>query len=176
MRRIFPAYIGLAAALAAAPAVAEVASADAGGFAVAYSAHVAAPPTRVWDALVHPGRWWNMEHSYSRDGANLTLEPRAGGCFCEFAPADKGTVEHMRVVQARPATLLRLSGALGPFQAMAVTGTMSWTLKPAGEGTELRMTYAVGGYIPGGAQAAAPVVDQVLADQFARLSAFAVKK
>jgi len=165
----------LAAVALAAPAVAEVRQAEPGGFVLAYKATIAAPPAKVWDALIEPGRWWNMDHSYSGDGANLTLDARAGGCFCEKVPKDGGSVEHMRVVQARPGSLLRLSGGLGPFQAMAVSGAMSWELKPAGRGTELSMSYAVGGYVPGGAQAIAPMVDQVLADQFRRLAEAAAK-
>lgn len=174
MMRCFPMTAMLAVA-AASPAGAEVKDVGDNGFTVAASATVAAPPARVWDALIHPGRWWDMEHSYSHDGANMSLDPRVGGCFCEKVPADKGEVEHGRVVQIRPGSLLRIDGALGPFQAMAVTGVLSWTIKPAGSGTMIGMTYTIGGYLPGGGKAFAPVVDGVMGGQFARLEAFVEK-
>ena len=167
-RSSLAAFLALAAA---SPATAEVKDAADNGFTVAFHASVAAPPGKVWEALVHPGRWWNMEHSYSHDSANLMLDPRAGGCFCEKVPADKGEVEHGRIVQIRPGSLLRIDGAFGPFQAMAVSGVLSWELKPVGTGTDLVMSYAVGGYLPGGGKMFAPIVDGVMGDQFARLKA-----
>ncbi len=163
------------ALLWAAPAMAEVKAADDDGFTVSFVATIAASPARVWDALVHPGRWWNMAHSYSQDGRNLTLDPVAGGCFCETVPRAKGSVEHLRVVQALPGVLLRMTGGLGPFQSMAVTGVMNWDLKPVAAGTELRMSYAIGGKMPGGGKTYAPIVDGVLGDQFARLKSAAEK-
>lgn len=165
----------LLAVVAASPAAAEVKDAADNGFTISASATVAAAPAKVWDALVHPGRWWDMAHSYSHDGANMTLDPRAGGCFCEKVPADKGQVEHGRIVQIRPGSLLRIDGAFGPFQEMAVTGVLSWEIKPAGQGTQLVMRYAVGGYLPGGGKMFAPIVDGVMGGQFARLKAFVAK-
>lgn len=166
---------GLALA-AASPALAEVKAVESGGFVVAFSATVSAPPPVVWAALMVPGRWWDMTHSYSQDGANLTLDPLAGGCFCEKVPQAKGAVEHMRVVQIMPNRLLRLQGALGPFQSMGVSGAMTWELKPSGSGTAISLSYAIGGYMPGGGQGYAPIVDQVIGGQFARLTAFVDKK
>jgi len=163
--------IALLIMMAASPAAAEVKDAGDNGFTVAASATVAASPAQLWDALVHPARWWDMEHSYSHDAANLTLDPRAGGCFCERVPADGGEVEHGRVVQIRPGSLLRIDGAFGPFQEMAVSGVLSWTVRPAGMGATIGMTYTVGGYLPGGGKAFAPVVDAVMGGQFARLKA-----
>jgi len=134
---------------------------------------VAAPPARIWAALVAPSRWWNGQHSYSGDARNLTLEPRAGGCFCERVPKTKATVEHGRVIFAQPGALLRLSAALGPLQAEAVTGTLTWTLKAVEGGTQLTQTYVVGGYVRGGAERLAAPVDAVMTEQFGRLVAFA---
>src|SRR4051812_29746150 len=89
-------------ALAATPAMAEVKAAETGGFQVATTLLIAAPPEKVWAALIMPGRWWNAEHSWSNDSANIRLDPVVGGCFCEMIPAGKGEVEHLRVVFVIP--------------------------------------------------------------------------
>jgi hypothetical protein len=47
---------------------------------------------------------------------------------------------------------------------------MTWTLKPAGAGTELSLSYSMAGYFPGGGGLrSAMTVDEVLGDQFGRL-------
>lgn len=158
-------------AVLAAPGSAEVVSADASGFAVRTALTIAAPPETVYGALLTPGRWWDPAHSWSGDAANMRLDPVIGGCFCEKLPKSGGESAHMRVIAIDPNHLLRLSGGLGPFQAMGVAGTLSWELKPVAGGTAFVQTYAVGGHIPGGGAALAPVVDGVMAGQAARLKA-----
>ncbi len=165
-----------AALLVAAPASAEVKSADDTGFSIAMTATVAASPDQLWATLSQIGRWWNPAHSWSGDGANLSLTPVAGGCFCEQLPKSRGSVEHLRVVFADPGRMLRLTGGLGPLQSMAVAGVMDWTFKPAAGGTELSLRYTVSGAIPGGGKGLAGPVDQVLTEQFGRLKALAEKK
>lgn len=158
------------AVAAAAPASAEVKSATPAGFEVESSAVVPAALAETYAALARIGAWWNSDHTYSGDAANMTLEPRAGGCFCETIPADGGTIEHARVVYARPGETLRVQGGLGPLQAEAALGTLTWQLKPVDGGTEVTQTYVVGGYVRGGADKLAPIVDQVLAQQLAGLA------
>ncbi|HVJ02553.1 MAG TPA: SRPBCC domain-containing protein [Sphingomonas sp.] len=153
---------GLAAA--ASPAAAEVTASSEAGFTSRHSIVIAAPPARVWDALVHPGRWWDKAHSYSGDAANLSIDARPGGCWCEKIAG--GGVEHMRVVYVAANETLRMRGGLGPLQQMPVTGVLTITLKPVAAGTELVATYAVAG--PGLAALAAPV-DAVLGSQWPRL-------
>lgn len=160
----------LLAALTAAPAAAEVTLSDQ-GFATRNSVTVAAPPQAVWEALIAPPRYWNPEHSYSGVAANFTLEPRAGGCFCE-ALADGGSIEHMRVVLVMPRRTLRLVGGLGPLQSEGAAGALTWQLAPAeGGGTRITQTYVVGGYLTLDRAATAPIVDRVLREQLERLAA-----
>lgn len=168
MRAVAPALLALAAA---APAEAAVKSSAAGGFTVESSAVVPASPAEVYAMLARVGEWWNGAHRYSGDAANLSLDPRAGGCFCERLPKEGGSVEHMRVVLAWPGRMLRLSGGLGPLQGEGVAGSLSWTLAPTAAGTEITQTYSVGGYVAGGADKLAPIVDQVLGEQLDRLKA-----
>lgn len=140
------------------------------GFAIEQGIDVVADPAAVYALLQQPGRWWSSDHSYSGDARNMTLDARIGGCFCETLPAKDGlaagSVEHARVVYAAPARTLRLVGSLGPLQAEAVTGTLTFALKPqeAG-GTRIAMTYIVGGYVRGGADKLASAVDMVLGQQ-----------
>src|SRR5262249_31803724 len=124
----------------AGPAAAEVKSAAPNGFEVVAVATIAAPPARVYAAVGEGGRWWGPSHTFSRDAANMSLELRAGGCFCERLK-DGGSVQHLQVVYAAPGEGLRLRGALGPLQMEGVDGTLSWTLKPAEGGTSITQSY-----------------------------------
>lgn len=157
-------------ALAAAPAAAEVVQSSPAGFEVKHTVTVAMPPEKAWATVVAPRLWWNKDHTYSDDAANLTLDERPGGCFCEKLPG-KGGVEHMRVVYIQPPRMVRMVGALGPLQAEAADGTMSITLTKSGAGSTITMTYVAGGYIRAGADKLAPVVDRVLGQQLAGLQA-----
>lgn len=152
-------------------ASAEVKSATDSGFAIGHAVTVTATPAAAYDAITRPARWWNKDHSWSGDAANMTIDARAGGCFCEALPAEKGNAEHARVIFARPGKMLRLSGALGPLQGEAVTGTLTFTLSPAGAGTKITVDYVVGGYIRSGLRNFAGPVDGVIGGQTRRLAA-----
>jgi uncharacterized protein YndB with AHSA1/START domain len=155
----------------AGPVAAEVKSATPNGFEVASVATIAAPPERLYAALGEIGHWWSPAHTFSKDAANLSIELRAGGCFCERLKGG-GSVQHLQVVYAAPGEGLRLRGALGPLQAEGVDGTLSWILKPAEGGTSVTQSYVVGGYIRSGMEQWAPRVDRVLDEQLQRLKSF----
>jgi hypothetical protein len=166
------------ALLIAAPAYAEVVAGSDAGFVVRRATDVTAPADAVWSELLRPAGWWSSKHTYSGDAHNLSIEPRAGGCFCEVLPsavspraAPRGSVEHMRVVYAEAPRALRMSGALGPLQADAVQGTLTIALKPLdGGGTRIMWEYVVGGYMRQKADAIARTVDAVLGEQLTRLA------
>ena len=166
MRTIF-----MAALLFSAPAQAEVISSVDYGFEVASAVTIKGAPERVFAELQHPERWWNPAHSYSGKAENLSIEARAGGCFCETNPANGALIEHGRVIHLHPGKLLRLSTALGPLQAEGVSGSLTWTLKAVPGGTEVRQSYVVGGYVRSGFKGLAPLVDQVMSEQLGRLAA-----
>jgi uncharacterized protein YndB with AHSA1/START domain len=154
------------------PAHAEVTAVSAQGFVVQHVLSLPAPPDVVYRALTgEVGQWWNPDHSFSGDAANFTLDDRAGGCFCEALPGG-GSVEHLRVVFAQPGKMLRLTGGLGPLQALAVAGTMQYRLTEEDGMTRLDFQYAVGGFVPGGLESLAAAVDQVLGEQLQRLAAY----
>lgn len=155
----------VAALMPAVPAAGEVVAVTPGSFEITQNVTIDKPVPQVWDMLRNPQKWWDKDHTYSGDSANLYLDSQATGCFCEKLPGG-GSVEHGRIVQLRPRELMRLSAALGPLQAEAVTGTLTWTLAAEGEGaTRVSMRYVVGGHLRGGAEAIAPKVDEVMAVQ-----------
>lgn len=156
----------VAAGLLAGAAHAEVTDKSAAGFEVVEKATIGAPPGKVWDVLMRPARWWAADHTWSHDAKNLSIDP--SGCFCERLK--RGEVRHMTVVYAEEASQLRLFGALGPLQFTGASGHLVITLKPVAGGTDVAMSYDVGGYVKGGlSENFADPIDRVLGEQLARL-------
>jgi uncharacterized protein YndB with AHSA1/START domain len=159
-------------ACAAAPASADIVEQTAVGFTVRTRVPIAASPDRVFLALVQDvGEWWDDAHTVSGDAGNLWLTANPGGCFCETL-ANGGGVAHAVVNHVVPGALLRLTGALGPLQAAAVVGTLTWEFAPDGAGTAATVTYAVSGQYPGGLDSVAGAVDTVIGDQLRGLKRF----
>lgn len=155
------------AAITAASGLATAADVASNGFVVRQERTIEAPPARVYDALLQPGSWWNPQHTYSRDSRNLSIDARPGGCFCERLP--NGGVEHLRVVYLNRSEMIRLVGGLGPLQASAISGAMTWRVSPAASGTKFELIYNVSGMWPGGFDAIAPAVEGMLGEQVDRL-------
>lgn len=165
MRLLFAVAVGV---MAAASAAAEVKSSSPSHFELESRIVVPAAPAEAFAMLARPDEWWSDAHTYSGDSANMTLEPRAGGCFCETTQGG-GSIEHMRIVYAQPGKVLRAQGGLGPLQPEAVSATLTWTLKSADGGTEITQTYIVSGHVRSGMEALAPLVDQVMTEQLSGL-------
>jgi uncharacterized protein YndB with AHSA1/START domain len=160
--------------LLASPARAEVASSSPSSFQLQAEAEIAAPPERVWRDLQRIGRWWNASHTYSGDASRLRLDARAGGCWCERW-GDGQTVEHMRVVlvmEREGVRTLRAVGGLGPLQEMGVSGVLTFTVAPHADGAKLTMSYRVTGDPSLNLNQLAPLVDNVMMEQFGRLSRY----
>ncbi|NNC55111.1 MAG: SRPBCC domain-containing protein, partial [Pseudomonadales bacterium] len=151
------------------PALAEVQSAQAGGFAIKLEVPVMAPPAEVYKTLVERvSEWWHPTHTFSNDSTNLYIEDKAQGCFCERL--DKGgSVQHMQVVFAAPGKLLRMQGGLGPLQSLGASGSLAWHLHAEDGGTRLELRYNVAGYLADGLDAWAKPVESVLEEQLGRL-------
>jgi uncharacterized protein YndB with AHSA1/START domain len=160
--------------LAPSGASADVVDRSAAGFTLKTTVPIAAPGESVYRALVDVGSWWSNDHSYSGDASNMSIVPQPGGCFCEKL-ANGGGVEHGRVVSVTPGTLLRLTSALGPLQQLGVSGSLTWQIASSAQDSTLTMTYSVGGYVPGGLDKLADVVDGVLSEQVANLKAYLEK-
>ncbi len=168
--KLYPVMLALAV-IGPAAASAAVLKATPGGFALESAGAIAASPDQVFAALGQVGKWWDPAHSYSRTAANLTIDVRAGGCWCETVPPG-GSVEHMRVVTVRPGKQLVARGGLGPLQGEGVDAALTWVLKADAAGTQLTQTYVVGGYARPGLEVLAPAVDGVMSNAFQRLKRY----
>jgi uncharacterized protein YndB with AHSA1/START domain len=156
------------------PAIAEVKQATPAGFEVESTVIVAVPVDKAWEVLRAPQKWWNPEHTYSGDAAKLYLDAQATGCFCERMGEGptRGSVEHGHIVYVQPPRMIRMTSALGPLQAEAVAGTLTWKVDPGEPGfTTITFSYVVGGYMRQDGDTLAPLVDRVLAEQLTRLKA-----
>lgn len=176
---MFRFILSLAVIIGASAAQAEVTNTADNGFTVKHRAAITGSAEEVWKTIIAPARWWSGEHSFSGNAENFYLVPQAGGCFCELlrkTDADniksaEGSVQHMRVIFAQNNQALRMSGALGPLQGEAVTGTLTIGLEPDGENTGVSFVYKVGGYMEFPVDEIAPAVDNVIGEQLTRLAA-----
>ena len=145
MRRHLRVMLAVLAAAAAGPARAQVIETFEAGFCKKRGIDQR-PTSQVYSALIERiSSWWDPDHTVSGDARNLSIDPKAGGCFCERLP-DNGGVRHLTVVMLSPGKELRLTGALGPLQEDGLAGSMMWRLSEAGGGTKVELTYSVGGY------------------------------
>ncbi|MFZ6708077.1 hypothetical protein [Undibacterium sp. TC9W] len=160
------------------PALAEVINISSNGFQIRHEVLLNIPSEEAYELLVNVSGWWNPSHTYTLNPKNLNIDARPGGCFCEKYPHGGG-VQHMSVVHAAPGKALRMTGALGPMQAHGLAGSMSWDFipqKPAEAGqplSKLVLSYSVGGYMAGGFEKMAPMVNAMLGEQIARYKNFA---
>ncbi|MEQ1438959.1 SRPBCC domain-containing protein [Fontimonas sp. SYSU GA230001] len=139
---------------------AKVIDSSVSGFTIENSYVVEVDVDSAWKALVNDvDRWWPRDHTWFGSESTLSIEPRAGGCFCEIAGARQ--VQHMTVAFADPGRLLRMVGGLGPMQGMGLHGALDWSFEKVEGGTRLSLRYTVGGYSPTDLREFAPVVDQV---------------
>ncbi len=158
-----------AALLTATPALAEITARTDDGFTLTYEAPVTASAETVLNAVAQPAVWWSSAHTYSGDAANITLDLRPGGCWCEALPG--GGVKHGEVVLVWPERrLIRVDAPFGPLQGIGADAvlTMSWADMPNATTRQLKWTFVVNA--PGAGAMAGPV-DGVMAEQFGRLAA-----
>lgn len=169
MRLIATASLTLAFALAL-PASAAVKDSSPSGFTIENSEDVPTAPAETWKALVEDvGRWWPADHTWWGDATRLSIEPRAGGCFCEIHGEQQA--RHMVVTFVDPGRTLRMTGGLGPLQGMGLHGALEFRLAPLETGgTRITLWYRAGGYTPDDLSKFAPVVDGVQALQLGGLA------
>ena len=162
----------IALAAFAGPSVAAVKDQSAAGFTLENEAVVAADADTAWNALVDDvDRWWPKDHTWWGAESKLSIDARAGGCFCEI-DGDR-QAQHLQVVFTDPGKLLRMTGGLGPLQGMGLHGVLEFRLEPVQgpdgderrEMTRIVLHYRAGGYAPDHIGAFAAVVDGVQATQ-----------
>jgi hypothetical protein len=158
---------GLALAMLATTAAAEVRARTDNGFTLAFERPVRAAPETVLEAVAMPAGWWSSAHTYSGDAANIRLDLIPGGCWCEALPG--GGVKHAEVVLVMPdRRMVRFDAPFGPLQGMGADAvlTMTWSDPPEGGERLLKWSYVVNGP---GTGAMADVIDNVMTEQFRRL-------
>lgn len=164
--------MGFALALGAGtvrPASAELATGLKSGFEIRLTHEVRATPAEAYRVAVRDiGRWWDPSHTYSGKATNLSLVDRPGGCLCERLPG--GGVQHMQVVYVDRGKQLRMLGGLGPLQALAAQGALTWTFEPGKAGTRMTWTYRVAGLEPDAVASMSRAVEAVVAQQANRLA------
>lgn len=149
---------------------AELSVVGAGGFTTTHQVETPVTADAAWAVMTDSvSEWWNGDHSWSGEAANLYVDTSPGGCFCERL-ADGGWVQHLGLVYLAPGKELRFRGALGPLMTLGLTGTMTWAIEPAEAGSRITFTYVVSGFQPNGFDALAPAVDGVIAEQLTRLA------
>src|SRR4051812_28574091 len=169
-------YLAAITLLIATPAAANVVSASSNGFEVRQTVNLVVPADIAYRSLRDIGSWWDPEHTYSGDSANLTLNLTPGGCFCERFPKGGGGVEHMRVTYVDPGKRVVLTGTLGPLLYEATTGVMDVQVKSTAGGSQLILDYRAAGFFKGGADKLAAAVDAMLAGQMKRYRAYATAR
>ena len=162
----------------ASPAAAKVAETRDNGFVTQSVVVVDTDIDKTWATLSRIGDWWDPAHSFFGSDGAMAIDMKAGGCFCETGKGGEfagSSVQHARVIHVDGPNVLRLSGALGPLQSEAVTGTLTITLAEAedAKGTRIIFTYVVGGYMRFPVTTIAPLVDRVMATQIVRLASLA---
>ncbi len=169
-------FLALLLWVASPVAYSEVTAAGENGFSVHHTVPLDVSPADAYRAITDEvGNWWIADHTWSGDSANLSIDARAGGCFCETL-ADGGSMQHMQVTWAQPDKELRMTGGLGPLQMMGVHGGMQWLLEPAENGSVLEYHYTVTGFSPDGLTGLAPIVDAVQGQQLEALRAYLAGK
>jgi uncharacterized protein YndB with AHSA1/START domain len=160
--------LALIASTVTAGARAETSAVTSTGFLVTHAREVNAAPDRVWSALTQVGSWWSSAHTWSGKATNMSIDLRAGGCWCENW--DGTSVLHGTVVFVQPARMLRFYANLGPLHDRATAGVLTFALGNSGDKTALKVVYKVTGPADAGLQELAPAVDRVLGEQVKRLA------
>jgi len=124
---------------------------------------------QAYQQFIKVGQWWHPDHTWFGNAQNLSIDANVGGCFCEIN-ADQQAM-HMTVSYVEPNNEIKMLGGLGPLQMMGVNGGMSWKFEAIDENrTKIIFQYQVVGYLNGGLEKLAPIVDSVQNVQLTRLS------
>ena len=142
------------------------------GFIISNKISVNTDAATTWDAFVgEVDNWWPKDHSWWLDQGTFSIEPIAGGCFCEKASEGR-SAEHMHIVFVDPSKTLRMTGGLGPLQGMGLFGALDFIFEGNDSETTVTMTYRVSGINSDGFSDLAPIVDSVQGLQIGGLKEF----
>ncbi|GGY49669.1 hypothetical protein [Parvularcula lutaonensis] len=159
----------IAGAIAITSAHAEVASASEHGFVLEHEVTSPFAPDALWHRLMQPAQWWDPDHTYSGDAANLSMEDTAGAYWRE--DWDTGSVIHGQVLLVKEGEELILSAPFGPLISTAADCRWTIRLEPTEDGgTLIKSSHTIAG-VPGtGLEELAPAVDFVMGNGVKRLA------
>ena len=162
-------FISALSLFATSQTLADVVYANDRGFKITNSFKTSKTEQQVWQALVYKvDAWWPKDHSWWGDKGTFSIDPIAGGCFCE--KSGKNSAEHMHIAFVEHGKLLRMTGGLGPLQGMGLYGALDWKINGDDSETAVTLTYTVSGYYPDGYSKLAVIVDKVQAMQLGGLA------
>lgn len=127
-------------------------------------------PDALWDRLMEPALWWDPNHTYSGDAANLSMEDTAGSYWRE--DWDTGSVIHGQVLLVKEGEELILSAAFGPL--ISTAADCRWTIRleaTENGGTLIKSSHTVAGAPGTGLEDLADPVDFVMGNGIKRLAA-----
>ncbi len=143
---------------------AKVLDKAADGFTLEISFETKADAKTAYNQFINVGDWWNSEHTWFGDASRMYIEPSVNGCFCEI-DGEKQAL-HMTISYVDPYKEMRMIGGLGPLQGLGLHGGMSWKFDTLDNGnTKITHRYQVTGYMQGGLEGLANIVDSVQAIQ-----------
>lgn len=149
-------------------AKAEVSEVSEQHFIVTINTSINAPSDQVYEQFVEIGEWWIDSHTWFGDASAMTIEPKAGGCFCERNGEQQAL--HMTISQINPNKSIHMTGGLGPLSSLAVNGYMTWTFEATEDNsTSLKLNYRVTGFVNQKTEDWAKAVDGVLMQQVSNL-------
>lgn len=139
---------------------AEVLDKAADGFTLEISFETKADAKTAYKQFIKVGDWWNADHTWFGDASKLYIEPEVNGCFCE-KNGNKQAL-HMIISYVNPNKEMRMIGGLGPLQGLGLHGGMSWKFDTLENGnTKVTHRYQVTGYMQGGLEQLAKIVNSV---------------
>ena len=159
--------IALSVGLMVAPASAEVVSRSVDGFTLRFAVGVEAPAEDVPAAVAELPAWWDPAHTYTGDGANLSLAFEEGGCWCERL-TDGTVFEHATVTGITP-DHVTMNAALGPLHGKATKAALTFGSEPENRGRLVTVDFVVEGP---GLGAMADGVNAVMDQAFDRMIHF----
>lgn len=150
-------------------AKAEVTEVSEQHFVISINTTIDAPSSKVYKQFIEIGEWWQDSHTWFGDATKMTIEPKAGGCFCERK--GKQQTLHMTILHIDPDKSVHMTGGLGPLQSLAVNGYMAWSFEEVKDNsTNLKLNYRVTGFVNQKTKDWAKAVDGVLMQQMENLT------
>lgn len=140
--------LGLCAVLLLASAAvgAEVKQLPAGAFSFEQTVRLPGTPDVIFGAITGDiGGWW--DHSFAEHPKKFYLEPKVGGCFCEYFDDAGNGVRHAVVTYVDRPKILRFEGPLG-LAGNAIQMVCTYSFEPLGsDSTTLKLQVQAAGHV-----------------------------